>query len=93
MKRVLLSIFLGVIAAFTVVSLTTQPKIDLNSEMLATDIPAAEIPAAKITYEGERIETEDLIDEKPTKHYEYLILPFSFLAAILVYQTSIRRLG
>ena len=83
MKRELLSIFLGVIAAFAVVSLTTEPETNLSLEM----------PAAKITYEGERIETADLIDEEPTGHYEYLALPFSFLAAILVYQTSIRRLG
>lgn len=83
MKRELLSVFLGVIAAFTLVSLTIEPETNLRSEM----------PAAKMTYEGERIETADLIDEKPTEHYEYLALPFSFLVAILVYQTSIRRLG
>ena len=88
MKRELFSIFLGVIAAFTLVSLTTEPETKLSSEM-----PAAEIPAAKMTYEGGRIEAPDLIDEKPTKHYVYLALLFSFLAAILVYQTSIRRLG
>ncbi|WP_455368752.1 hypothetical protein [[Eubacterium] cellulosolvens] len=88
MKRELLSIFLGVIAAFTLVYITTEPETNLSSEM-----PAAEVPAVKMTYEGERIETADLINEKPTKHYEYLALPFSLLAAILVYQTSIRRLG
>ena len=93
MKRELLSIFLGVIAAFTLVSLTTQTKTYLNQEILAADIPAPEIPAEKLTYEGERIETEDLIDEKSNINYEYLVLPFSFLAAILVYQTTIRRLG
>lgn len=83
MKSELLSVFLGVIAAFALVSLTIEPETNLRSE----------IPAAKVTYEGERIERADLIDEDPTKHYEYLALPFSFLAAILVYQTSIRRLG
>lgn len=83
MKRELLSVFLGVIAAFTLVSLTIEPETNLRSEM----------PAAKMTYEGERIETADLIDEKPTKHYEYFAIPFSFLVAIIVYQTSIRRLG
>ncbi|TRO57131.1 hypothetical protein E2P64_05440 [Candidatus Bathyarchaeota archaeon] len=83
MKRELLSVFLGVIAAFALVSLMIEPETNLRSE----------IPAAKVTYEGERIERADLIDEDPTKHYEYLALPFSFLAAILVYQTSIRRLG
>jgi hypothetical protein len=83
LKRELLSVFLGVIAAFALVSLTIEPETNLRSE----------IPAAKVTYEGERIERADLIDEDPTKHYEYLALPFSFLAAILVYQTSIRRLG
>ncbi|OGD54791.1 hypothetical protein A3K80_01190 [Candidatus Bathyarchaeota archaeon RBG_13_38_9] len=83
MKRELLSVFLGVIAAFTLVSLTIEPETNLRSEM----------SAAKMTYEGGRIETADLIDEKPTKHYEYFAIPFSFLAAIIVYQTSIRRLG
>ena len=83
MKREILSVFLGVIAAFTLVSLTIEPETNLRSEM----------PATKMTYEGERIETTDLIDEKPTKHYEYFAIPFSFLAAIIVYQTSIRRLG
>jgi hypothetical protein len=83
LKRELLSVFLGVIVAFAIVSLTIEPETNLRSEM----------PAAKMTYEGERIETADLIDEEPTEHYEYLALPFSFLAAILVYQTSIRRLG
>jgi len=83
LKRELLSVFLGVIVAFALVSLSIEPETNLRSEM----------PAAKVTYEGERIERADLIDEEPTEHYEYLTLPFSFLVAILVYQTSIRRLG
>ena len=88
MKRELLSLFIGVIAAFALVSLTIEPETNLRSQM-----SAAEIPAGKMTYEVERIGTTDLTDEKSTEHYEYLALPFSFLAAILVYQTSIRRLG
>ena len=84
---------MGVIAAFAVVSLTTQTRTNLNQEMLAAEIPAPNIPTEKLTYEGERIETEDLIEEKSTKNYGYLVLPLSFLAAILVYQTTIRRLG
>jgi hypothetical protein len=89
LKRELLSVFLGVIAAFTLVSLTIGPETNLRSEM-----PAAEIPAAKMTYEGERNVQADLIDEKThALNYEYLAFPLSFLAAILVYQTSIRRLG
>jgi hypothetical protein len=93
LKHEFLSIFLGVIAAFAVVSLTTQTITDLNQKILAAEIPAPEMPIEKSTYEGKRIETEDLIDYKSTKNYEYLVLPISFLAAILIYRTTIKRLG
>ena len=93
MKHEFLSIFLGIIAAFAIVTLTPQTKTDLNQDILAAEIPAPAIPTEKSTYEGERIETEDLIDEKSTKDYEYLVLPLSFLVAIFVYRTTIKRLG
>jgi hypothetical protein len=88
LKLELLSLFLGVIVAFTIVSLIIEPEKNFMSEM-----PAAGIPAEKMTYEVERIQTPVQSDDKSTEYIQYLALPFSFLAAILVYQTSIRRLG
>jgi hypothetical protein len=87
LKLELLSLFLGVIVAFTIVSLTIEPEKNL------LEMPAAGIPAEKMTYEVERIQTPVRSDHKSTEYIQYLALPFSFLAAILVYQKSIRRLG
>ena len=82
MRREVLSVALGTIAALLIVSFT----INLQRPTMMT------ASAPRLAGKADQMEVNVVKDEGPQQNLSYLILPFSLFTAVLVYGTANRIL-